>query len=98
MPGGTCRAYALTSREQNLQLASRMGGTSLGECAQKQTCQLGIHILVIAYRNTTYYSTEMQSISSAGKMGPPKMQHVQISVTSNAIAHGHTVSNAPDLF
>jgi hypothetical protein len=50
-----------------------MGGTSLGECAQKQTCQLGIHIFVIAYRNTTYYSTEMQSISGAGKMGLPNV-------------------------
>ena len=55
-----------------------MGGTSLGECAQKQTCQLGIHIFVIAYRNTTYYSTEMQLISGAGKMGLPKSEHAQI--------------------
>ena len=78
MPGGTCRLHVLASCEQNLQLTSRMGGTSLGECAQKQTCQLGIHIFVIAYRNTTYYSTEMQLISGAGKMGLPKSEHAQI--------------------
>ena len=36
-----------------------LGGVSLGDCAQKGTTrQLGIHVFVVAYRNTTHYSIE----------------------------------------
>ena len=35
-----------------------LGGVSLGECAQKGTRQLGIHVFVVAYRNTTRDSIE----------------------------------------
>jgi hypothetical protein len=48
----------MTWLSEKASLAGLLGGMSLEECAQKGSRQLGIHILVVAYRNTTRYSIE----------------------------------------
>ena len=56
--GVRCAPLYCPSRCQKASLAGLLGGMSLGECTQKGSRQLGIHILVVAYRNTTHYSVK----------------------------------------